>query len=80
MRQDIGRMTFEGDTRGRKGGGEGYGESKTHDKREEEKGRRWEECGDGEREHVLWIPHLGVLRSVDTILATAGVWICLHVT
>ena len=47
MRQDIGRMTFEGDIRGRKGGGEGYGESKTHDKREEEKGRRWEECGDG---------------------------------
>ena len=36
--------------------------------------------GMGEREHVLWIPHLGVLRSVDTILATAGVWICLHVT
>ena len=42
MRQDIGRMTLEGDTRGRKGGGEGYGESKTHDKREEEKmGRMW---------------------------------------
>ena len=77
MRQDIGRMTFEGDTRGRKGGGEGYGESKTHDKREEEKGKN---VGMGERKHVLWIPHLGVLRSVDTILATAGVWICLHVT
>ena len=42
---------WENDIRGRhkrkEEGGEGYGERKTHDKREEEKGRRWEECGDG---------------------------------
>ena len=48
-----------------------------------ERRRRGEDgknVGMGEREHVLWIPHLGVLTSVDTVPATAGVWICLHVT